>query len=50
MTFTNVLESQIKFVICLESSKVGSEISCAYQCGQVGGNWGNQIVLLYNTI
>ena len=43
MTFTNVLESQIKFVICLESSKVGSEISCAYQCGQVGGNRGNQI-------
>ena len=41
MTFTNVLES--KFVICLESSKVGSGTSCAYQCVQVEGNRGNQI-------
>jgi len=38
----NVLESQIKFAICLES-KVGSGIFCVYQCRQVGRNWGNQI-------
>ena len=42
MTFTNVMESQIKFLICLEP-KADSGTPLCLKCMQTRGNWGNQI-------
>ena len=39
MTFTNVLENQIEFLICVESKG----LHCVQQCRQFKENWGNQI-------
>ena len=42
MTFTNVLESQIKLLICV-NLKQAVGLHCAQQCRQVEGKMSNQI-------